>query len=565
MNTANRKKFIVSINVDGVATSHIWDSTTKQRIGFSIPWSLRTLNDGNIELHHDKGQEFHLANINDKNFQPVNLPVIDGLPRVPVSLKLSEIDELDLPFVKAELPLNPAAGEHQWRVHCSTGQWVLYSQTLAEEFICRRSGSDIFSIQQIAPDQYKFTIIAEGVSSDAGELRGDFLVTAEMLANLQLRHRSCVWHFEKVWSDDPDALPVFSRKDPDPEGRWFRRITVNTALGCASLFLLVWIFGAPQPVEKLPPVQIAKVIIRPKATGAGTSSTNQSMPNIGDASSAKESADLAPGKPSPDKASLDTPKATEKVAKKGESQNLAEQKKSRPELNETANSQNPANLENKTKNQEPAPKNSSESLRKAEALQKSLSGLLGKNSLAIPKTQNSAGGGLVQALHNTGGAPNKNSGGSSLDGNGKVNVGFSQGSLSGSLPSGSNAGGLSIGGAGGESGLSFVSIGGKSGGGAIAEGLTKEEVWEVIRKHLHEIRYCYEMSILRNPKLQGKILVAFVINAEGTVKNHSVKESELKDPPLNQCVLGRLATWKFPKPKGRINVDVQYPFVFRRL
>jgi TonB family protein len=98
----------------------------------------------------------------------------------------------------------------------------------------------------------------------------------------------------------------------------------------------------------------------------------------------------------------------------------------------------------------------------------------------------------------------------------------------------------------------------------VNEGLTKDEVGQVIRKHLSEIRYCYESAMVRNPGLEGKFVVSFTINNAGFVKSSSTKESS-GDTGLDNCILTRLAKWAFPKPRGGADVGVSYPFIFKSL
>lgn len=97
------------------------------------------------------------------------------------------------------------------------------------------------------------------------------------------------------------------------------------------------------------------------------------------------------------------------------------------------------------------------------------------------------------------------------------------------------------------------------------EGLSKREVFEVIQKHMSEIRNCYEKAILRKDNIEGKVLVGFGINATGSVTSASVKSSTVSDHFLDQCIVERLKHWAFPRPKGGTKVEVMYPFVFKRL
>lgn len=96
-------------------------------------------------------------------------------------------------------------------------------------------------------------------------------------------------------------------------------------------------------------------------------------------------------------------------------------------------------------------------------------------------------------------------------------------------------------------------------------GLSREEVLAVIRAHMNEVRNCYETALVRNPTLEGKILAGFTIGATGMVIEADARNSTVGDEFLDQCVLGRLKTWKFPRPKGTPKVSVTYPFLFRRI
>ena len=112
-------------------------------------------------------------------------------------------------------------------------------------------------------------------------------------------------------------------------------------------------------------------------------------------------------------------------------------------------------------------------------------------------------------------------------------------------------------------GQAFVSM--DVGGAAVDEGLTRDEVGAVIHKHMSEIRYCYESSILRYPSIEGKLVVAFVIGGQGSVKSAEVKDSTLPDPKLDDCIVRRLRSWQFPLPRGGVDVAVSYPFIFKSL
>lgn len=112
-------------------------------------------------------------------------------------------------------------------------------------------------------------------------------------------------------------------------------------------------------------------------------------------------------------------------------------------------------------------------------------------------------------------------------------------------------------------GGAFVSL--DYGNASVEEGLTKDEVGKVVHAHMSEVRYCYETAMIRNPNVEGKLMMDFVIGANGRIKTASPKESSLKDPQLDDCIVRRLSRWEFPLPKGGVDVNVVYPFIFKSL
>jgi len=116
-------------------------------------------------------------------------------------------------------------------------------------------------------------------------------------------------------------------------------------------------------------------------------------------------------------------------------------------------------------------------------------------------------------------------------------------------------------------GKAFVSLDTKE--SRVEEGLTKEEVGNVIHSHVSEVRYCYESAMMKNPNIQGKLIVDFVIQGKGAqagiIRSARINSSSLNDLSVDQCILGHLTKWRFPKPKGGVEVAVTYPFLFKSL
>lgn len=94
-------------------------------------------------------------------------------------------------------------------------------------------------------------------------------------------------------------------------------------------------------------------------------------------------------------------------------------------------------------------------------------------------------------------------------------------------------------------------------------GLDKSVIAAIVREHLGQIKHCYERQLLVDPNLFGKVIAHWSINGSGLVDETSVKKSTMGSAAVENCVLAKIRTWKFPKPKGGGKVIVSYPFLFK--
>jgi TonB family protein len=92
--------------------------------------------------------------------------------------------------------------------------------------------------------------------------------------------------------------------------------------------------------------------------------------------------------------------------------------------------------------------------------------------------------------------------------------------------------------------------------------LDKELIRRIIRRHINEVKFCYEKELTRNTELQGRVMVQFTISATGAVASSVVQSSTMGNPIVEQCIAGAVRRWEFPKPQGGI-VLVSYPFVLK--
>lgn len=92
--------------------------------------------------------------------------------------------------------------------------------------------------------------------------------------------------------------------------------------------------------------------------------------------------------------------------------------------------------------------------------------------------------------------------------------------------------------------------------------LDRELIKRVIRRHINEIKFCYEKSLVRNPGIEGRAMVSFTIGTNGSVVASSMQSSSLKHPETEACMVQAVRRWEFPKPQNGI-VMITYPFVLR--
>jgi TonB family protein len=92
----------------------------------------------------------------------------------------------------------------------------------------------------------------------------------------------------------------------------------------------------------------------------------------------------------------------------------------------------------------------------------------------------------------------------------------------------------------------------------------KEEIARVIADNRTKVRACYETALKTNPGIAGDLVVSFIINPDGSVKNAEVNwsESELHVPELDSCTLEVVQALKFPPSSRGLESKVNYPFNF---
>ena len=77
--------------------------------------------------------------------------------------------------------------------------------------------------------------------------------------------------------------------------------------------------------------------------------------------------------------------------------------------------------------------------------------------------------------------------------------------------------------------------------------LDKEIIRRIVRRHLNEVKYCYEQALARQPTLDGRLVVQFTIAGTGQVLASVVQSSTLGSPAVEMCVVNAVKRWEFPR------------------
>ncbi|MBX3230735.1 MAG: AgmX/PglI C-terminal domain-containing protein [Labilithrix sp.] len=109
--------------------------------------------------------------------------------------------------------------------------------------------------------------------------------------------------------------------------------------------------------------------------------------------------------------------------------------------------------------------------------------------------------------------------------------------------------------------LETTANGGGCSGVQVNGRLPPEAVQRVVRQGFGRLRFCYESGLRRNPGLEGRVAVKFVIDREGAVAMASAGGGDLPDAEVTACVVRGFQSMSFPPPEGGI-VTVVYPLVF---
>ncbi len=116
-------------------------------------------------------------------------------------------------------------------------------------------------------------------------------------------------------------------------------------------------------------------------------------------------------------------------------------------------------------------------------------------------------------------------------------------------------------GAGGFSGRQALVPQIRAGTADVHGSLSKEVIRRVIRRHINEVRFCYEQELNQRPDLAGRVTISFIISPTGAVQSSTVAATTLSNQRVETCIAQAVRRWTFPSPEGGGIVVVNYPFM----
>jgi hypothetical protein len=112
-------------------------------------------------------------------------------------------------------------------------------------------------------------------------------------------------------------------------------------------------------------------------------------------------------------------------------------------------------------------------------------------------------------------------------------------------------------------GFDQVSLSGSPTSGVLGS-LSKEAIRRVIRRHIDEVRVCYDAAMTSSGvHFEGRVSVRFIIGPRGAVEEADVVADDTGDPSVGTCIRDAVDGWSFPSPEGGGIVVVTYPFVLQ--
>jgi Ca-activated chloride channel family protein len=151
-------------------------------------------------------------------------------------------------------------------------------------------------------------------------------------------------------------------------------------------------------------------------------------------------------------------------------------------------------------------------------------------------------------------------GGLGLIGKGKGGGGTAHGGIATGTGTGSGYGRGSGAGLGGR-GKRVPTV--RTGKAEVMGSIDKDVIRRVVRRHLAQVRACWEQTLTIDPSLSGRVVLEMVIDEKGRVISATLVENPIGDAALGQCIERAARSWRFPGFPGGSAISVRYPFTLQ--
>ena len=98
----------------------------------------------------------------------------------------------------------------------------------------------------------------------------------------------------------------------------------------------------------------------------------------------------------------------------------------------------------------------------------------------------------------------------------------------------------------------------------VVETRTLEVIQKLVKDNRKPVRECYEKARKDLPSLQGDLIIHFVLDPEGKVKEIApdLNRSTLKSPSVSDCAIKTIKGISFPPSSRGMETTVNYPYNF---
>lgn len=88
----------------------------------------------------------------------------------------------------------------------------------------------------------------------------------------------------------------------------------------------------------------------------------------------------------------------------------------------------------------------------------------------------------------------------------------------------------------------------------------KARIGGIIGQKKPDVFKCYSDALAANPGMAGRVLVQITTTPNGGVASALIKQSTLKKPAVEQCMLSKIRGWTFPHDESGGLVVIKYAF-----